>query len=306
MSAGEKPLPEVPSPATGRLLVVGAAVFWSTSGAFTKVLTQNTWLHLNDPPVPPLTMAFYRVLFPALVLLPAIRRRDLAFRWPMVPTALVFAGMNALFVSAMAVGTAANAIFLQYTAPLWLYLASVWLLREPPDRRGAVAVVLGLIGVLVIAGSGMNRGELPVVALGLGSGIAYAGVLLGVRVLRAQSPLLVTVINQVMGALVLLPWVLREANPTLPQFVVLFFYGTVQNGVPYLLMAHGLRSVSPQEAGTLTLIEPIINPLWAYLVSPATESLSLPMFVGGCFIVGALAYRYWPRRTPAATMKPDG
>jgi drug/metabolite transporter (DMT)-like permease len=69
-------------------------------------------------------------------------------------------------------------------------------------------------------------------------------------------------------------------------------------GLSYWLAAQGLRSVSPQEAGTLLLLEPILNPIWAYLVSPATERISPFTLFGGLFILGALAYRYWPwRRT---------
>jgi drug/metabolite transporter (DMT)-like permease len=59
-------------------------------------------------------------------------------------------------------------------------------------------------------------------------------------------------------------------------------------------MARGLRSGSPQEAGTLTLLEPLLNPLWAYLVSPATETPTPFTFAGGACILGALAWRYWP------------
>jgi drug/metabolite transporter (DMT)-like permease len=287
-----------PSLAAGRALVVAAAVLWSLSGAFTKVLTQDTWLHLQEPKVAPLTLALYRVFFPVVVFLPFLRRKDISFRPAMIPTALVFAVMNALFVSAVALGTAANAIFLQYTAPMWMYLAAVFVLREPPDRRGAVALVIGLAGIAIIVASGMNEGQLHVVLIALGSGIGYAGVLLGLRVLRRESALWLNIVNWFTGAVVLLPWVLREPMPTLPQFVVLFLFGTVQFAMPYLLMTHGLRTVSPQEAGTLTLIEPILNPIWAYLVSPGTENLigKPALLVGGCFIVGALAYRYWPWR----------
>jgi drug/metabolite transporter (DMT)-like permease len=64
--------------------------------------------------------------------------------------------------------------------------------------------------------------------------------------------------------------------------------------LPYWLVARGLQTVSPQEAGTLTLLEPLLNPLWAYLVSPATEGLNRYTLIGGACILGALAYRYWP------------
>jgi drug/metabolite transporter (DMT)-like permease len=59
-------------------------------------------------------------------------------------------------------------------------------------------------------------------------------------------------------------------------------------------MARGLRSVTPHEAGTLLLIEPVLNPLWAYLVSPADELPGTWTWVGGAFILSGIAYRYWP------------
>src|SRR5437762_3469527 len=90
-----------PSAAEGRLLIAVAAVLWSTSGAFTKLLTKDTFLHLNDPVLPGLVIAFYRALFAGLALLPALRPRDISFRWAMLATALCFALMNALYVLAM-------------------------------------------------------------------------------------------------------------------------------------------------------------------------------------------------------------
>ena len=102
--------PGPPSPVRGRLCVALAALCWSTSGAFTKALTQDTPLHLNEPKVAPLQIAFWRVAFALLVLLPLLRRRDVSWRPALLGMAACFAVMNALFVSAMALGTAATAI----------------------------------------------------------------------------------------------------------------------------------------------------------------------------------------------------
>ena len=93
-----------------------------------------------------------------------------------------------------------------------------------------------------------------------------------------------------------------HALPTWPQLGWLALFGTLQMGLPYLLMARGLRSVGPQEAGTLTLLEPILNPLWAYLVAPEKEKPTVHILVGGGCILAALAYRYWPFRR----MKDEG
>ena len=280
----------VPSLARGRIYIVLAAILWSTGGAFTKVLTQDTFAGLNEPPVDALTInahhvpvqiACYRALFAGLFLLPTLRRCDLSFRPAMIWMALSFAAMNALFVTAMALGSSANAILLQYSAPLWMYLAAVFLLGEHSDRRGTITLVIGLGGIAVIALGGMQAGDLTIIAIALGSGFTYAGVLIGLRVLRRQSSSWLTVWNHLLGGLALLPFIISLRPPTLGQFVVLIFYGSIQMGLAYWLAARGLRVVSPQEAGTITLLEPILNPLWAYLVSPRTEVPGPFTYLGG-------------------------
>jgi drug/metabolite transporter (DMT)-like permease len=278
----------------GRLCIALAALLWSTSGAFTKVLTLDTGLGLNTPKMEPLEIAFYRVLFAGLVFLPTLRRSDLSFRPLMLGMAGCFALMNATFVSALALGTAANAILLQYTAPMWMYLASVWWLGEPPDRRSFAALGIGILGIGIIVWGGREEAQLGVIAIALTSGLAYAGVIVCLRVLRAASPRWLTVLNHLAGALILLPWVWHLPLPAAGQFFVLIAYGACQMALPYWLMARSLKAVSPQEAGTITLLEPLLNPLWAYLISG--EQPSIYTLWGGAFILGALAWRYWPRR----------
>lgn len=280
--------------AQGRLCVVLAALLWSTSGAFTKVLTLPTAFHLDQPPIRSDLIACCRVLFAGLVLVPTLRRSDLTFRPMMIVTAGCFALMNYTFVRALALGTAANAIVLQYTAPMWMFLACVWLLGEKADRRGFVALWIGLTGIAIILWGGWNERELPIIGVALVSGAAYAGVMIGLRVMRSASPRWLTVVNHLTSGLVLVPFVWHLPTPTAGQLVVLFIYGAVQMAIPYWLVARGLKTVSPQEAGTITLLEPLLNPLWAYLVSG--EQPHWYTFAGGAFILGALAWRYWPRK----------
>jgi drug/metabolite transporter (DMT)-like permease len=287
--------------AQGRVLIVVAAVLWSLSGAFTKVLTHESEWNVGPAKLHGLQIAFYRALFAGLSLVPVLRPRDFSFRRMMVVMVICFAMMNALFVSAMALGKAANAILLQYTAPMWMYLASIWWLGEKPDRRSSIALVVGLLGIATIiwgAWGGPEESQFLAVAIALGSGVCYAGVVLCLRVLRGASAPWMTVLNHLCAAFVLIPilWYLSRPAPSLSQLCVLFFFGAIQMALPYWLMARGMRVVSPQEAGTITLLEPLLNPIWAYLVAPAKEVPSAYTFVGGGFILGALAWRYWPRK----------
>ena len=296
--------------ARGRLCIVLAALLWSTSGAFAKVLTRPTFLAADQPPIETFAfqeknydvqIAFYRALFAGLVLSCTVRRADITFRPLMIVMAVSFALMNITFVSAQAQGTAANAIFLQYSAPLWMYLAAVFLLGESADRRGTITLGFGMLGVAVIIAGGWQNDELFIMGIGLASGLTYAGVLICLRVLRQLSPGWLTAWNHLLGAVVLLPLIVSLEPPTFRQYVVLFFFGACQMGLAYWLVARGLQVVSPQEAGTLALLEPLLNPVWAYLVSGETpHSWTL---AGGAIILGALAWRYWPReevKTPLA------
>lgn len=302
-----------PAPWSGRLLIAGAAVLWSLSGAFTKLLTlpdnslasaplPTGGLGFNQPPVDGLVMAFFRALFAGLLLVPAVRRRHIAFRPAMIFMALCFAAMNASFVSAMAQGTAANAIFLQYTAPVWLYLFGICLLHERADRRQVVTLTIAMTGVAVIVADAFLQptwDTFKVVLLALASGVTYAGVLQFLRILRGHAGQWLTVVNHLTAALVLLPIMFLHALPTGRQIAFLALFGIIQMGIPYWLMSRGLRTVSAQEAGTLTLLEPLLNPVWAYLA--AGEVPQTATFAGGTLILLALGWQYWPRRLPVPT-----
>jgi drug/metabolite transporter, DME family len=301
------PAPPYPSPAAGRLCIALAAVLWSLSGLFTRLVQQPTALGLHEPQLDSLQIAFYRALFAGLCLVPLVRLRDVHFR-PLMPVMVgSFAAMNVLFVSAIAYGTAANAILLQNTAPFFVYFASVYLLGEPPDRRSFVALIVGLIGlVVIVSGGGALGGNLNVTLMGLGSGLTYGGVILCLRYLRSEAPQWLAVQNHLGSAVCLAVGVGLYSGfaycvewltmPTWRQLTFLAVFGSVQMGVPYWLFARGLRSVSPQEAGAITLLEPLLNPVWAYLISPERDTPMPTTWVGGVLILGALAYRYSPVR----------
>ena len=296
-----------PTAAQGRLCILLAALLWSLGGAFTKALTQNTFLDVHDPPIEtlsvagynvPIQIACYRALFAGLVLVPTLRRGDLQFRPLMLGMVVCFALMNATFITAQAIGTAANAILLQNSAPLWMYLVSIFWLGEAANRRSTISLFLGLFGIAIIIVGGWQEGELAVIGIGLFSGFTYAGVILGLRILREVPSNWLTVWNQLIGGLVLLPFVLMLEPPTWQQFLVLFLFGAIQLGLPYWLMARGLRSVSAPEAGAITLLEPILNPVWTWCI--CGERPNNLTYVGGAVILVALAYRYWPRRSGPA------
>jgi drug/metabolite transporter, DME family len=138
----------------------------------------------------------------------------------------------------------------------------------------------------------------------VGSGIVYAAVVLFLRVLRDHAAVWITALNLLgtavtLGLFVLLTdgfsgfaaWV---SAPSAAQFAVLAAAGILQMGIPYWLFTRSLRWVSPQEAAIITLIEPLLNPVWAYLLTPSSDTPTIAMFIGGGLILLALVWKYLP------------
>jgi drug/metabolite transporter (DMT)-like permease len=84
--------------------------------------------------------------------------------------------------------------------------------------------------------------------------------------------------------------------PSWNQIAVLAVFGVFQMAFPYWLFSRSLRAVSAQEAALITLIEPLLNPVWAYLVTPAKDTPNVWMFAGGALILLALVWKYVPAK----------
>ncbi len=146
--------------------------------------------------------------------------------------------------------------------------------------------------------------------LGLLSGVLYAGVVLSLRWLRDEDSAWLVVLNFTMTAAVMAPLVLVSAR--LPQgttWLVLIGFGMFQMGLPYLLFAHGLRRIPGHIASLLTLLEPILLPVWIYVAwgnSPDYEPPRWWTIVGGGLILSGLCVRFLPQAFRAADRQKTG
>jgi DME family drug/metabolite transporter len=316
----------MPTPRLARLLLVLAAVLWSAGSFFMRVLGEPTAFGLHEPKLSPVQIAFWRGLFAGLILVPLVRPKDVRFRLPMVGMVACFAVMSGLYLSALGLGKAANAILLQNTAPVWVYLIGVYLLGHPADGRALRSTLLAMAGAGVIVAGNWPRdlepaertNQIVILLMAAGSGVMYSGVVLFLGHLKAESPAFLMVLNLIGSAACLgtaaLTNCLLDAGwsgfvgwltaPTAGQLAFLAVFGAVQMAVPYWLFARGLRVVSAQEAAVITLLEPVLNPVWAYLIAPDKEVPTGWTVAGGLVLLAALAWRYMPRRKTAG--RPEG
>jgi drug/metabolite transporter (DMT)-like permease len=265
-------------------------VLWSLSGVVTK---SDLLSGLS-----PTAIAFYRSLFAGLALVPLVRPSRWVFRPVMVPLGLVFGTMIGLYITSIRATTAANAIFLQCSATLWMVPLGALLLREKPDARSRLAIGLAAPGILAILffGHGGSPLEWAGAAMGLASGLCYALVVIGMRGMRAIDSMWLSSVNNLSGAVTLGLAMLAASGavPPLdgPQLVVLVLFGVVQMAIPYALFARGLREIGAAEAGLISLVEPILNPILVWLV--LRERVAPATIVGGLCLLLAVAMRYLP------------
>ena len=271
-----------------RLLVLASAVLFSTGGAAIKSTTLTSW-----------QVASFRSGVAAVAILIMLRG---ARRLPDRATWLVgaiYAATMVLFVTANKLTTAANAIYLQGTAPLYILLAAPLLLREPVKKAdllfmGSLAVGLGAF----FMGQEPASGTAPNPPLGniaaLASGLTWAGTVIGLRWLgrrangaNATQPSLVA--GNLLACLGTLPLALPLGEVAASDVGIILFLGVFQIGLAYVCLSGGIGQVPALETSLLLLLEPVLNPVWAWLVHG--EAPSDWAIVGGAIIMAATAVR---------------
>ncbi len=230
-----------------------------------------------------------------LALLPAARAR---WSWRAALVGLAYATTMVLFVSANKLTTAANTIFLQSSAPLYVLLLSPLVLKERV-RRQDLLYMLVLAGGLALFFVGVRAPDAlapnPVLGnvLATTAGLSWALTVFGLRWIEQREPerggARAVLLGNLVAFFACLPWALPVAALSLKDAGVIAYLGLIQIGLAYLLLMRAVQSVPALEASLLLLVEPVLSPLWAWLVhaeSPGAWSLA-----GGAVILGATAAR---------------
>src|SRR3954462_6758833 len=262
------------------LAVAGAAILWSTGGLFIKLA-----------PMPALAGACGRSLIAGLFYLALLRPNLRAARWT---TALAYAACIVTFVSATKLTSAANAIFLQYTGPAYVLVLSPFLLDEPFRPIDAVCVALSLAGMSLFFVGKVESGQALGNVLGIVSGVFFA--LTGVLLRRdakdgSGDALPSTALGNLLAAAVTLPFALHA----LPEMLtvrgagVLLYLGIVQLGVAYWLFVKGVRRVPAAEASLISMLEPVLNPIWVLI--GFGERPGFWAIAGGAVVIAAVVLR---------------
>ncbi len=200
-----------------------------------------------------------------------------------------YAACTILFCLATTLTSAANAILLQYTAPVWVALLGAWLLGERATAADWLTIVVALGGMALFFKDGLTLGLNPGDALAVASGFCFAAMTIALRKQKDGSPVESIILGNTVAFVVGLPAI--AAAPPLPPagWLALATLGVVQLGVSYLLYARAIRHVTALECILIPVIEPILNPVWVLVF--VGERPSGWALVGGAIVLGAATLR---------------
>jgi drug/metabolite transporter (DMT)-like permease len=282
---------------TARVQLLGAAVLFSTGGAAIKAADFTGW-----------QIASLRsgIAALALVLMTPAARRGWTLRAALVGVA--YAGCLTLFVLANRLTTAANTIFLQSTAPLYILLLGPWLLKERirgQDIPFMLAVGLGLalffVGVEQPAATAPDPGRGNLLALV--SGLCWALAVCGLRWLSLDegrgSPTAAVVAGNLIAFLLSLPMALPLGTHSAADWAIVGYLGVFQIALAYTFVTSAIHVIPALEASMILLLEPVLNPVWAWLVQRETPGAWA--LIGGAIILGAITFKSWSENRVAST-----
>jgi drug/metabolite transporter (DMT)-like permease len=275
----------------GAALVALAALLWSSSGLFIKVLPLGT-----------LQIAFARSLVAALTIALVVKLRGgRPFPRPdalVLACAISYAGVLVFFVAATKLTTAANAIFLQFSAPIYLVFLEPRLAGRRVAARDLTAVIVCLGAMALFFVGRLGAGTLAGNLLGVASGLCLALFSLSLKLQRDRrpdvDPIGAIILGNFLVALLCAPLALRGFHPTPTQTGILLYLGIFQIGVAYLLFNAGMKHLSATGAVVTGTLEAVLNPIWVFL--GIGERPSAWALLGGLLILGTIIWYSLPPR----------
>ena len=285
----------------GSLLILLAALFWSTGGFFIKSVSLDAFgISLWRSSLAAITLyIFYRINFKS-----SSRTSDFGLRtsdisqWyspRTLSTAVVYSALLVLFVLATKLTTSANAIFLQYTAPIYVLFFDPIISRTKIKLADVVAVLITIAAMGLFFVGKFDTSSVAGNILALLSGICFAAYSLLLKHektterMRWQSVIVghliivaVMLILTITGNAIAMPKSLNEVG-------MLAFLGIMQIGVPYALFTKGIHYVRALDALLLSMLEPVLNPVWVYF--GVHETPSEYAIIGGGIILTVVLIR---------------
>ena len=268
---------ENPNKSVGILAMAATAILWSIAGLFIKVIDWN-----------PFAIAGMRSLIASIIIFLYLKHPRIHLSFPQIAASIANAATMLLFVSANKTTTAANAILLQYCAPVLTVFVSAIFLKERTRVEHFAAFPLVVAGMIFMFFDELGGGKLFGNVLAIMSAITFSFYFVFMRMQKDGSPLESILMSHWLtaGICIIISLFLPVPHVTLKSLIAITVLGVVQIGLSAILFSIAIKRVSAVQANLIAVIEPVFNPVWVFFA--LGEAPGIHTLIGGGIIVLAV------------------
>lgn len=261
----------------GIIAAIIASVLWSTGGIFIKLINWN-----------PMAISGSRSLIAALILLVYIRRPKFTKSKPQIIGIIAYVSTVMFFVIANKLTTSANAILLQYTAPIFVAILGVLILKEKLHWYDLVTILVVFSGMLLFFIENVSAGNTLGNIIAIFSGFSFACVTISFTLQKEGSAIDTVIFGNILTFIIAIPFMLKGL-PDLKSIFFIIILGTFQLGISYIFFVYATKYLKALEVILISVIEPLLNPVWVYIF--VGESPGIYAILGGIIVIAAIVIR---------------
>lgn len=282
----KKIIDSIPLHKRGLIYISFAALMWSSGGLFIKVLKLDAF-----------QISFYRSLIAliTIVVISRFRKVSLKFEFDIISVlcSVTYSFILILFVIATKLTTAANAIFLQFTAPIYLLVLEPLFLKTKFERKNLIALIFCFAGMTLFFFGRLDLSNIQGNLFAIGSGICFALFSLFLKwkeqIHKSDSTIVYIAAGNLLVCLFCLPVISDKLIIAPDQLLILLFMGIFQIGISYIIFNEGIKYISATESMIIAMLEAILNPVWVFL--GVGEVPTVYSIAGSLIIISAIIWR---------------
>jgi drug/metabolite transporter (DMT)-like permease len=257
-------------------IMVLTSVLWSSGGILIKLVN-----------VGPLAVSGLRSLIAAAIIFIYLKKPKFTWSLYQILGAIAYASMAITFVSATRLTTSANAVLLQYTAPIYVAILGGLILKEKVALKDWITIAVTLIGVVLFFVDSFSLGGMMGNILAIISGFCFAFFIVCSRQQKEGSPMETILLGNVVTAVACIPFVIN-ASYDMTSILGIVSLGIMQFGIPYVLYGIAIKHIRALDAVMIAVIEPILNPIWVLIF--LGEIPGAWAILGGIIVLAAVTY----------------
>lgn len=252
----------IPAHKKGLIYISLAALLWSSGGLFIKILTIDAF-----------QISFYRSAIAAvtIIIISKANRKKLNFEFDIISVlcSICYAFVLIMFVVAAKLTKVANAIFLQFTAPIYLLILEPIFLKTKFEKKNLIALIFCFSGMVLFFFGKLELSGIQGNLIAIGSGISFALFTLFLKwkkqIHKTEDTMIYIVIGNILVCIFCLPFIIDNLTLDLTQFLILLYMGIFQIGISYIIFNEGIKYISATESMIIAMLEAILSPIWVFL-----------------------------------------